>query len=44
MSEICMRCNNQSLMFANMPMFPTFCYNCDPTPEGVLLIEVTEEE
>ncbi len=46
MAEICNRCGEEALMFANLPMFPTFCAICDPTPEGVQLFtfEVGEEE
>lgn len=43
MSEICNRCGEQSLMFANLPMFPTFCLNCDPMPDGVQIIKTEEE-
>ena len=43
MAEICPKCGEESLMFANMPMFPTFCALCDPTPAGVQLIMWEEE-
>lgn len=43
MSEICIRCGEQSLMFANLPMFPTFCLNCDQTPKGVQVFTMEEE-
>lgn len=43
MAEMCYRCGHESLMFANMPMFPTFCAICDPTPEGVQLIIIETE-
>ncbi len=42
MAGICERCDNESLMFANMPMFPSFCFVCDPVPKGVIVIQ--EEE
>lgn len=37
MAEICLRCGNESLMFANIGFFfgvEPFCLVCDEPPEG----------